>query len=205
MLCECSHRFIVNCPRGLARRLQRRRHSRLGRLRSVETLVWNDSGAGMAADVPVSMAYRTASWTASTTTIGEPISVRLFRADFKLPRHNGTAKRAVLLALIKLLIFWWGSVLRMAASGCCFCQGTEWSFPVTRGRLLISSLLLIAWFMAVPEASAINVWVTAGDKSKLLSQQTDILFQPGTGSGGTPISVVPTTTYQTISGFARSP
>ena len=51
---------------------------------------------------------------------------------------------------------------------------------------------------------AVNVWVTAGDKSQLLSQQNDILFQPGTGSGGTPISVVPTTTYQTMSGFGAA-
>ena len=48
------------------------------------------------------------------------------------------------------------------------------------------------------------MWVTTGDKSQLLKQQTDPLFQPGPGSGGTLISVIPTTTYQTIAGFGAA-
>jgi glucosylceramidase len=68
----------------------------------------------------------------------------------------------------------------------------------------IPILILALWSAAAYEAAAVNVWVTAGDKSQLLTQQSDFLFQPGTGTGGTPISVIPTTTYQTISGFGAA-
>jgi len=54
------------------------------------------------------------------------------------------------------------------------------------------------------DAQAVNVWVTTGSKSQLLQQQADILFQPGTGSGGTPISVSAATSYQTIDGFGAA-
>ena len=55
-----------------------------------------------------------------------------------------------------------------------------------------------------PAAHAVNVWVTTGDKSQLLRQRPDVLFQPGTGSGGTPVSVVSETTFQTIAGFGAA-
>ncbi len=66
------------------------------------------------------------------------------------------------------------------------------------------SLALAASLGALRSAEAVNVWVTTGDKSQLLRQQTDLLFQSGVGSGGTPVSVVPTTTFQTISGFGAA-
>lgn len=53
-------------------------------------------------------------------------------------------------------------------------------------------------------ARAVNVWITSGDKSQLLKQQKDVLFQSGNGSGGTYIGVVPTTTYQSIDGFGAA-
>ena len=31
---------------------------------------------------------------------------------------------------------------------------------------------------------AVDVWLTTGDKSSLLAQQQDLIFQPGSGSGG---------------------
>jgi O-glycosyl hydrolase len=72
-------------------------------------------------------------------------------------------------------------------------------------RVGISSALTIALsFLSFSSARAVDVWVTTGDKSQLLKQQTDLLFQPGVGGGGTPISVVPTTTYQTVSGFGAA-
>lgn len=57
------------------------------------------------------------------------------------------------------------------------------------------------WTHAV---KAVDVWVTTGNKSQLLEQQTDTLFQPGPGSGGTVITVTPTTTFQTIEGFGAA-
>jgi len=68
-----------------------------------------------------------------------------------------------------------------------------------------SSLMMLAIvFAAARPLSAVNIWVTTGDKSQLLMQKTDVVFQPGTGSGSTPVNVVPTTTYQTISGFGAA-
>jgi glucosylceramidase len=66
------------------------------------------------------------------------------------------------------------------------------------------SLALAVSLGILQPVEAVNVWVTTGDKSQLLRQQTDVLFQSGVGSGGTPISVVPTTTFQTISGFGAA-
>lgn len=65
----------------------------------------------------------------------------------------------------------------------------------------ILGFLAVAWCLP---ASAVDVWITTGSKSQLLKQQTDILFESGVGSGNTAISVVPTTTYQTISGFGAA-
>jgi glucosylceramidase len=53
-------------------------------------------------------------------------------------------------------------------------------------------------------AHGVDIWLTTGDRSQLLKQNSDIVFEPGVGSGGTLISVVPTTTFQTISGFGAA-
>ena len=65
-------------------------------------------------------------------------------------------------------------------------------------------LVLAVWGGSVSQLSAVNVWVTTGDKTQLLRQHSDVLFAPGAGSGGTAISVIPTTTYQTIDGFGAA-
>ena len=51
---------------------------------------------------------------------------------------------------------------------------------------------------------AVDVWLTTGDKSSLLEEQQDLLFQPGSGSGGFTINVTPSTTYQTVQGFGAA-
>ncbi|MEM8944986.1 MAG: glycoside hydrolase family 30 beta sandwich domain-containing protein [Planctomycetota bacterium] len=51
---------------------------------------------------------------------------------------------------------------------------------------------------------AVDVWLTTGDRSSLLSQQQDLIFQPGNGSGGFTINVNPNNTFQTIEGFGAS-
>ncbi len=65
-------------------------------------------------------------------------------------------------------------------------------------------LVLAICLIAARPAAAVDIWITTGDKSQLLKQQTDILFESGVGSGGTLVSVVPTTTYQTIAGFGAA-
>src|SRR4051794_12075722 len=68
----------------------------------------------------------------------------------------------------------------------------------------ISFGIIVALTLAAKTVWAVNVWVTSGDKTDLLTQKTDILFQPGAGSGGTPINVNSGTTYQRISGFGAA-
>lgn len=68
---------------------------------------------------------------------------------------------------------------------------------------LLFSAILVA--VALSDcALGVDIWLTTGDKSQLLSQQADVVFQPGVGSGGTLIAVTPTTTFQTISGFGAA-
>lgn len=68
-------------------------------------------------------------------------------------------------------------------------------------RLLLVLSLLVN---GTNQLLAVDVWMTTGDKAQLLRQQTDVLFQSGVGSGGTPISVVPGTTFQAIDGFGAA-
>lgn len=51
---------------------------------------------------------------------------------------------------------------------------------------------------------AIDVWLTTGDQSQLLAQQQDLVFQPGSGSGGFTINVTPSTTFQIVDGFGAA-
>jgi glucosylceramidase len=72
-------------------------------------------------------------------------------------------------------------------------------------NLRVLAVIVAACLGSSPSTShAVDVWITSGDKSQLLRQNPDVVFQPGTGSGGTVIQVVPTTTYQTMSGFGAA-
>lgn len=61
--------------------------------------------------------------------------------------------------------------------------------------LLISN----GWFALCSQT--VTPWLTTGDKSKLLQQQSTVSFGPNTGSASTIITVNPATTYQAIDGF----
>ena len=41
------------------------------------------------------------------------------------------------------------------------------------------SYAIAVWFEWASRSVAVDVWVTTGDKSQLLKQQTDLLFEPG--------------------------
>lgn len=68
----------------------------------------------------------------------------------------------------------------------------------------VGLMTVLAVALGASAAQAVDVWITTGDKTQLLKQQSDVVFQPGIGSGGSLISVVPTTTYQTMSGFGAA-
>jgi glucosylceramidase len=72
---------------------------------------------------------------------------------------------------------------------------------MTRWKQLVGLWMITLIAVAIRPAGAVNVWLTTGDKSQLLCQKTDILCQPGTGSGGVAIVVYAATSFQTISGF----
>lgn len=51
---------------------------------------------------------------------------------------------------------------------------------------------------------AVSVWETTTNQSQLLASQAGATFQSGNGSASQTITVVPSTTYQTITGFGAS-
>lgn len=73
-----------------------------------------------------------------------------------------------------------------------------------RGLTLWLLVPLLALVVGSPRAEAVDVWLTKGDKSQLLSQQTDVLLESGNGAGGLTINVDPNATYQTVQGFGAS-
>jgi glucosylceramidase len=79
-------------------------------------------------------------------------------------------------------------------------------FPRLVRKLPLVCAALLALLATPPNhsARAVDIWVTTGDKSQLLKQNADVVFEPGTGSGGTLITVSPTTTFQTMSGFGAA-
>lgn len=66
---------------------------------------------------------------------------------------------------------------------------------------------LLAFAIASAAATpclAVDVWITSGDKSRLLSQQPDVVFQPGVGGSGTVITVNASQTFQTMEGYGAA-
>lgn len=67
--------------------------------------------------------------------------------------------------------------------------------------LLTAGCLLPA---AAASAQTVSLWMTTGDKAKLLQPQTALNFVPSTGSASTTITLDEGATYQTIDGFGAS-
>ncbi|MEO0530875.1 MAG: glycoside hydrolase family 30 beta sandwich domain-containing protein, partial [Planctomycetota bacterium] len=63
--------------------------------------------------------------------------------------------------------------------------------------------IAVAATVATP-CHAVDVWITSGDKSRLLSQQPDVVFEPGVGGSGTVISVNASQRFQTIEGYGAA-
>ena len=66
---------------------------------------------------------------------------------------------------------------------------------------LLSLLILLA---LTAESRGVDVWITSGDKSKLMAQQPDVVFSSGTGGGGVTIQITPTQQFQTMEGFGAA-
>lgn len=75
------------------------------------------------------------------------------------------------------------------------------------GVILTLLMALVSSMLTVPAKAAgetVSVWVTTGDKSKLLQQQGNVTFAADSGSNPTTIDVNENTTYQQMDGFGAS-
>jgi glucosylceramidase len=73
------------------------------------------------------------------------------------------------------------------------------------GATTLTAGLLVALGTAqAAAATAVSVWETTTNQSQLLAQQAGATFSPGTGSQSLNITVSPSTTYQTMTGFGAS-
>ena len=69
---------------------------------------------------------------------------------------------------------------------------------------LVSGSLMGLGTAQAATGSAVSVWETTADQSRLLAPQTGAVFATGTGSAGQTITVNPSTTYQSMTGFGAS-
>jgi glucosylceramidase len=76
---------------------------------------------------------------------------------------------------------------------------------------LLSAAALVTVGIAVTDAgpahaagAAVSVWETTADQSRLLAPQTGATYATGSGSAGQTITVNPSTTYQSMTGFGAS-
>ncbi len=72
------------------------------------------------------------------------------------------------------------------------------------GKFPLHCFVALLLQLTISKALAVDVWITSGDQSRLLQQQTDVVFQPGNGSGGSEIFVIDSATFQTIEGFGAA-
>jgi glucosylceramidase len=76
---------------------------------------------------------------------------------------------------------------------------------MTFKRTLLMFSITTALALAPPHAAAaVEVWLTSGDQSQLLSPQAGLAFQPGSGTNSTKINIDASNTYQTMEGFGAA-
>jgi glucosylceramidase len=69
---------------------------------------------------------------------------------------------------------------------------------------LVAGGLIASTATQASAATAVSVWETTADGSRLLAPQTGAAFAAGSGPASQTITVDPTTTYQTMTGFGAS-
>jgi glucosylceramidase len=81
---------------------------------------------------------------------------------------------------------------------------------ITAASLGAATLITAGFAAASPGVAhaaagpAVSVWETTADQSQLLAPQAGVSFASGSGSGSQTITVSPSTTYQTMTGFGAS-
>ena len=72
--------------------------------------------------------------------------------------------------------------------------------PQNRMKLMLLFCIIMTSLISM-NAQTVTPWVTSGDQTKLLQQQTAVIFGTNSGSNPSTVTVNPSTTYQTMDGF----
>ena len=74
--------------------------------------------------------------------------------------------------------------------------------PIKKTKLIIMMQVLVTLlFISTLKAQTVTPWLTSGDQTKLLQQQSTVSFGTNSGTNPATITVNPGTTYQTMDGF----
>jgi len=72
--------------------------------------------------------------------------------------------------------------------------------PQNRMKLMLLFCIIMTSLISM-NAQTVTPWITSGDQTKLLQQQTAVIFGTNSGSNPSTVTVNPSTTYQTMDGF----
>jgi glucosylceramidase len=74
--------------------------------------------------------------------------------------------------------------------------------PTNRVNLMImTQVLILLLFISKTNAQTVTPWITSGDQTKLLQQQSTVSFVANSGSNPSTVTINAGTTYQTMDGF----
>ena len=81
---------------------------------------------------------------------------------------------------------------------------TRFILAALAATALVAGAVMVPTTAKAAAGTAVSVWETTADQSKLLAPQTGAVFASGSGTASQTITVNPSTTYQTMSGFGAS-
>lgn len=74
--------------------------------------------------------------------------------------------------------------------------------PTKKTNLIImTQVFIMLLFITTVKAQTVTPWITSGDQTKLLQQQSTVSFGTNSGTNPSTVTVNPGTTYQTMDGF----
>lgn len=74
--------------------------------------------------------------------------------------------------------------------------------PTKKTNLIImTQVFIMLLFITTVKAQTVTPWITSGDQTKLLQQQSTVTFGTNSGTNPSTVTVNPGTTYQTMDGF----
>lgn len=73
--------------------------------------------------------------------------------------------------------------------------------PQNRMKFMLMFCIIMTSLISKTTAQTVTPWITSGDQTKLLQQQSTVNFGTNSGSNPSTVTVNPSTTYQTMDGF----